>query len=104
MMLELFALLTAIAVIMIIIGFFTDTMVFATIGFFFLFLLSFNLIGNGLQHETSIIVTEVNSTSTSVESQYTTYADSTKTLGIYLAIGSSAGMVLCFLQKKKSFW
>ena len=103
MLLELFALLVGIAIIMIILGFTSDTMVLSTIGFFFLFLLSFNLINNGLQHEGTVTITEVNSTTTSVEKTYDTYPDSTQTMGIYLAIGSSAGMILSLLSKTKIF-
>ena len=103
MLLELFALLVGIAIILIILGFTSDTMVFSTIGFFFLFLLSFNLINNELQRDGTVTITEINDSVTTVEKTISVYPDSTKTMGIYLAIGSSAGLILSFLSKTKIF-
>jgi hypothetical protein len=102
MLLELFAILISIALVIIIIGFFSDTMVLSTIGFFFIFLLSFTLIGNNLEHQTG--TTElIDGNLTTITNVYSVYSDSTKTIGIYLAIGSSVGMVLSFLSKTKKW-
>ena len=85
---------------MIVIGFATDTMVFATVGFFLIFLLSFSLINPSLQYTSGVNVTQVGNTSV-VLNTYTTYLDSTQ-YGVYLAIASALGMILCFVQKKRA--
>jgi hypothetical protein len=100
MIITLFTILIGIALFMVVIGFATDTMVFATIGFFLIFLLSFSLINPSLEYSSGVNVTQVGNTSVVINT-YTLYLDSTQ-YGIYLAIASALGMILCFIQKKRS--
>jgi hypothetical protein len=102
LIIELFAILVGIGLVMVIVGFSTDTMVYCTVGFLFLFLISFTLINSTLQYQSGSNVTD-SGTTMSIVNIYSTYGDNTRTYGIYMAIGSGLGMILTFIQgiKKK---
>jgi hypothetical protein len=102
MIIELFAILVGIGLVMVIVGFSTDTMVYSTVGFLFLFLISFTLIGSSLQYQSGSNVTD-SGTTMSIVNIYSNYGENTRTYGIYMAIASGLGMTLTFIQgvKKK---
>ena len=104
MILELFSILLIISLAIMIIGFVKEVMVYATVGFFFVFLLSFVLINNQLEYPSGATVNEVNATSTQISYNYSYFPDSTKTYGIYLAIASAAAMALTLLFNKEIRW
>lgn len=120
MILEIFGVLTALSILMIFIGSLktVDNPAFKTLGFFFLFLLSFTFINYDLEYKSgstetfsymcfscdgSSVPSLAGNTSliTSITSvyDYTAFTDQTsRTIGIYFAIGSAVGMVLSFLE------
>ena len=102
MILELFAVLVAICLAMIIIGLVKQTeSAQALIGFFLLFILSLIVLNGGLQYQTGILVnttmTTVGGVTTveqDVENTYTGYDDdSTHNVGWYLAVASAVGFI-----------
>lgn len=101
MILELYAILMLVSLTLVYLGFYTETKVLATVGFFFIFLLSIPLINNALQYESGVTVNEINSSSTVITYQHSTFSDPTRTYGIYLALASAIGMILTFIIGKE---
>lgn len=98
MILELFVVLIAIFLIMIYLGYHAETPLYSMIGYFFIFLLSFTLIGNNIEYRTGQTDTTNNAINvTTTVYSYTKYADS-KTYGYYLAVSSAVMFVLTLIQ------
>lgn len=101
MILALYGFLVAIAVTLIVIGLMRPTeSAQALVGFFFLFLLSFVIMGGTLQYETGANVTtsyvytgsDITGTSQNIAYSYNYFSDSnSRNIGIYLAIASAVG-------------
>lgn len=111
MILELFLSLIAIFFVMIYLGYKAETPLFSMLGYFFIFLLAFTLIGNNLEVRSGY--TEItsrdnaccNSTGTARDTNAVTYTytsvSNTKSYGIYLAIGSAVMFILTLIQSTK---
>jgi len=103
MILTLFIVFCAISLILITLGLIlSEHSEQALIGFIFLFLLSFTLMGNNLQYSTGYTQNETvinaNLTQITTTYEYTSYSDTTSTfnthrVGYFLAVGSFLGFV-----------
>ena len=102
MILELFALLIAISLYMVWLGFRVEVPAYSTVGFFFVFLLSLVLIANQLQVQVGANITDYGNMTTNVANVYQYYTDdSSHYIGYFMAVASSVGMFLSFFQQKK---
>ncbi len=110
MILNLYAVLVGISLVLIIIGLAKPSeSAQALLGFFFLFLLSMNVLGGNLEYETGVNVTYSYDSNLSISSQTATLTysnfDNTDShnLGLYMAIGSAVGFggVLFSLARTK---
>ena len=103
MLLEVFGMLTVVSLFLVALGYFVETKVLSTVGFFFLFLLSFMLINGTLEHKTGEVMTPntgTNGTTTTYSYSQVGTGDSIKTYGIYLAILSGVGISLSLIFNK----
>lgn len=109
MLITIFGILIFAFLALVFIGFFTEVSAISTIGFFLLFLLSFTLINNNLEYQSgyqeswmkdvrccSNITNYAYDTNT-VTFSYTSVSD-TRSMGIYLAVGSAVGMILVLIS------
>lgn len=111
MILELFLSLIGIFFVMIYLGYKAETPLFAMLGYFFIFLLSFTLIfenleiKNGYTEITSRDNACCNASGTARDTNAVTYTyttvTGTKNYGIYLAIGSAVMFILTLIQATK---
>ena len=96
MILELYGVLIALSIVMILIGSIKtiDNPAFRTLGFFFLFLLAFTFLNSDLEYKSGQTETVTNNV-TAIVYDYTAFSDSiSKTIGLYFAIGSAIGFAL----------
>jgi hypothetical protein len=103
MILELFALLFAVSLFLIILGFSEEDKAYKTIGFFFIFLLSLIILNGALEYKTGSIVNTVNASVTNVVYTYNTYSDqSSHWVGWLLAVASSFAMIFSWMFPNKN--
>lgn len=85
---------------MIVIGFWKDFLIYSSIGFVIIFLLSFVLITKSLEFETGMTMTTSGST-TDIVYNYETYQGDSRQIGIYVGTSSAFGFVLSLLEGKR---
>ena len=95
MILELFVTLLALSVALVAFGYYTGDRHHALVGFFFFFLLGMYIILGQLQYSTGVTVDVINSTTTTITNNYTTYSDIyTHLFGYFFAIAGAFGASL----------
>ena len=111
MILQLYALLVGISLVLIILGLARPSeSAQALIGFFFLFLLSLVILNGNLQYETGLNVSYVYDGNLSISSQQVTYSNTpfsdsnSKSIGYYMAIGSAVGFIGVIFGIKNTNW
>jgi len=111
MILTIFVILVVLSFFLVLIGYWQNDMNYRMVGFLFLFLLSWSLINDNLEYQSTIekeinnTYTEYNTTvvldsSTEISTKKYSSYDGTTKYGIYLAIASLLGFVSIFLDYK----
>lgn len=101
MILILYATLMALALVLLILGYFFRIEVLTIVGYGFFFILNSAIMVNGIQYESGDFISR-SGTNITVISQYSTY--SAHYIGFFLAIIGVVGIFFMFLEYKSSRW
>ena len=101
MIIEIYALLFAISILLIFLGYYSNTITIKILGFGLIFILGVVLLGYGetLQYQTLTTINEINSTTSNITASYSNYTN--KSFGFILSTLAFFGWLSCYLDYKK---